>query len=255
MGDVFEALGDNARATVLRAQADELKARFNQAFWMEDERYYAIALDGDKRPVATVTSNPAHGLYCMMIEEDKAADVAARLLKPDMFSGWGIRTMSKSAVAYNPMSYHNGSVWPHDNAFIAAGLKRYGFHKHTNRIATAIFETANHSDYMRLPELFCGFTRRTPNRPVSYPVACSPQAWAAGSPFLLLQAMLGLSAQAHNNLLTVNSPVLPPWLNTVELKNLRVGDSVLHLVFRREGETTSFSLLHKEGSVRVIMEE
>ncbi|MGH2795920.1 MAG: amylo-alpha-1,6-glucosidase, partial [Actinomycetota bacterium] len=178
-----------------------------------------------------------------------------RLLKPDMFSGWGIRTMSKSAVAYNPMSYHNGSVWPHDNALIAAGLKRYGFHKQTNRIATAIFETANHSDYMRLPELFCGFTRRTPNRPVSYPVACSPQAWAAGSPFLLLQAMLGLSAQAHNNLLTINSPVLPPWLNTVELKNLRVGDSVLHLVFRREGETTSFSLLSKVGSVRVIMEE
>jgi glycogen debranching enzyme len=163
--------------------------------------------------------------------------------------------MSKSAAAYNPMSYHNGSVWPHDNALIAAGLKRYGFHKQTNRIATAIFETANHSDYMRLPELFCGFTRRTPNRPVSYPVACSPQAWAAGSPFLLLQAMLGLSAQAHNNLLTVNSPVLPPWLNTVELKNLRVGDSVLHLVFRREGETTSFSLLNKVGSVRVIMEE
>ncbi|MGH2783945.1 MAG: amylo-alpha-1,6-glucosidase [Actinomycetota bacterium] len=255
MADVFVALGDQARADELTRQADELKRRFNEAFWMEDERFYAIALDGDKRQVASVTSNPAHGLYCMTIDEDKAADVAARLLKPDMFSGWGIRTMSKSAAAYNPMSYHNGSVWPHDNALIAAGLKRYGFHKQTNRIATAIFETANHSDYMRLPELFCGFTRRTPNRPVSYPVACSPQAWAAGSPFLLLQAMLGLSAQAQNNLLTINSPVLPPWLNTVELKNLRVGDSLLHLVFRREGETTSFSLLSKVGSVRVIMEE
>ena len=255
MGDVFEALGDVERGRELHRQADVLKKKFNEAFWIEEERYFAIALDGDKRPVSTVTSNPAHGLYCMLIEADRAPDVAARLLKPDMFSGWGIRTMSKSSVSYNPMSYHNGSVWPHDNALIAAGLKRYGFHTQTNRIATAMFETANHSDYMRLPELFCGFTRRTPNRPVSYPVACSPQAWAAGSPFLLLQAMLGLSALAHQNLLTINSPVLPPWLNTVELKNLRVGDSLLHLIFRREGDTTSFSLLHKEGSVRVIMEE
>ena len=255
MGDVFESLGDERRASELRDQANELRRRFSEAFWVEDERYYAMALDGEKRQVATVSTNPAHGLYCMMVDPEHADDVAARLLKPDMFSGWGIRTLSKSSVAYNPMSYHNGSVWPHDNAFIAAGLKRYGFHKQTNRLATAMFETANHSDYMRLPELFCGFTRRTPNRPVAYPVACSPQAWAAGSPFLMLQAMLGLSAQAHNNLLTINSPVLPPWLNTVELKNLRVGDSLLHLVFRREGETTSFSMLNKQGSVRVVMEE
>jgi glycogen debranching enzyme len=255
MADVFESLGEQARADELRAVATELRRRFNEQFWVEEERYFAMALDGDKRPVKTVTTNPAHGLYCMLIDPEHADDLAGRLLKPDMFSGWGIRTMSKSSVSYNPMSYHNGSVWPHDNALIAAGLKRYGYHKQTNRIATAMFETANHSDYMRLPELFCGFTRRTPNRPVSYPVACSPQAWAAGSPFLLLQAMLGLSAQAHNNLLTINSPVLPPWLNTVELKNLRVGDSTLHLVFRREGETTSFSMLSKEGSVRVIMEE
>ena len=255
MADVFESLGDKDRAAVLREEAETLRTRFNEAFWVEEEHFYAMALDGDKRPVATVTTNPAHGLYCMLIDQEHADDLAGRLLKPDMFSGWGIRTMSKSAAAYNPMSYHNGSVWPHDNALIAAGLKRYGFHKQTNRIATAMFETANQTDYMRLPELFCGFTRRTPNRPVAYPVACSPQAWAAGSPFLLLQAMLGLSAQAHNNLLTINSPVLPPWLNTVELKNLRVGDSTLHLVFRREGETTSFSMLSKEGSVRVIMEE
>jgi len=255
MADVFESLGDRTRAEQLRAEAEELSRRFNEAFWVEEEHYFAMALDGDKRQVKTVTTNPAHGLYCMLIDPEHAEDLAGRLLKPDMFSGWGIRTMSKSSVAYNPMSYHNGSVWPHDNALIAAGLKRYGFHKQTNRIATAMFETANHSDYMRLPELFCGFTRRTPNRPVSYPVACSPQAWAAGSPFLMLQAMLGLSAQAQNNLLTINSPVLPPWLNTVELKNLRVGDSTLHLVFRREGETTSFSMLSKEGSVRVIMEE
>jgi glycogen debranching enzyme len=172
-----------------------------------------------------------------------------------MFSGWGVRTMSKSALAYNPMSYHNGSVWPHDNALIAAGLKRYGHVKATNRVVTAMFDASIHADYMRLPELFCGFTRRTPNQPVGYPVACSPQAWAAGAPLLMLQAILGVSARAHENMLTVNKPHLPPWLNVVELRNLRIGMSTISLVFRREGEITGFSLLDRKGDIRVLMEE
>jgi glycogen debranching enzyme len=255
MADVYRALGDDRRAEFLLGQAHELRRLFNEAFWMEDERYFAGALDGEKRQVRTVMSNPGHGLYCGIVDEDKATPLAKRLLAPDMFSGWGIRTLSKAAAAYNPMSYHNGSVWPHDNALIAAGLKRYGFARSTNRVATAIFDAAIQADYLRLPELFCGFTRRTPNRPVSYPVACSPQAWAAGSPFLMLQAMLGISAQAHLDLLTVNKPHLPTWLNTVEVRNLPVGDSRISLVFRREGEITSFSLLAREGSVRVVMEE
>lgn len=253
--DVYVALGRGADAARLREEAAALRARFNEAFWMEDLGYYALALDGRKRPVRTITSNPAHGLYCGIIDDDKADAVAKRLLQPDMFSGWGIRTMSKQASGYNPMSYHNGTVWPHDNALIAAGLKRYRHHKQTNRIATSIFDAAIFVDYMRLPELFCGFTRRTPNQPVAYPVACSPQAWAAGSPFLLLQAMLGLSARAAENVLTINMPFLPPWLDWVELRNLRVGDSTISLIFRREGEMTGFSLLAKDGSVRVIMEE
>ena len=255
MADVFRALGDGRRAEELLAQADELQRRYNEAFWMEDEQYFAGALDADKRHVRTIMSNPGHGFYCGIVDEDKAAPLAKRLLAPDMFSGWGIRTLSKSAVAYNPMSYHNGSVWPHDNALIAAGLKRYGFARSTNRVATALFDAAVHADYLRLPELFCGFTRRTPNRPVSYPVACSPQAWAAGSPFLMLQAMLGLSARAHENMLRVNKPHLPTWLNTVEVRNVAVGDSRISLLFRREGEITSFSLLSREGRVRVVMEE
>jgi glycogen debranching enzyme len=255
MADVYQALGDDPRAEFLTGQAHDLKRRYNEVFWMDDEKYYAAALDGDKRQVRTVMSNPGHGLYCGIVDEDKAIALAKRLLSPDMFSGWGIRTMSKAAAAYNPMSYHNGSVWPHDNALIAAGLKRYGFIRSTNRVATALFDAAVHADYLRLPELFCGFTRRTPNRPVSYPVACSPQAWAAGSPFLMLQAMLGLSSRAHENLLTVNKPHLPTWLNTVEVRNLQVGGSRLSLVFRREGEITSFSLLSREGDVRVVMEE
>jgi glycogen debranching enzyme len=255
IADVYLALGDEARAQRLVAEAEQLRRRFNDAFWMEDERYMAAALDADKRQVATIMSNPGHALYCGILDDDKAALVAKRLLAPDMFSGWGIRTMSKSAAAYNPMSYHNGSVWPHDNALIAAGLKRYGFVRSTNRVATALFDAAIQADYLRLPELFCGFTRRTPNRPVSYPVACSPQAWAAGSPFLMLQAMLGISARAHENLLTVNKPHLPTWLNTVEVRNLSVGASRISLVFRREAEITSFSLLSREGDVRVVMEE
>ena len=253
--DVYDALGRGADAARLREDAAALRARFNEAFWMEDLGYYALALDGRKRPVRTITSNPAHGLYCGIIDDDKADAVAKRLLQPDMFSGWGIRTMSKKAAGYNPMSYHNGTVWPHDNALIAAGLKRYGFLDATNRIATAMFEAAQYTDYMRLPELFCGFTRRAPSPPVQYPVACSPQAWAAGAPFLLLQGMLGISAVAHENVLTVNKPHLPPWLNEVEVRNLRVGDSTLSLVFRREGETTGFSLLSRDGDARVVMEE
>jgi glycogen debranching enzyme len=255
MADVVEVLGDAQRAEFLRGQAHELRGRFNEAFWMEDEQYFAGALDRDKRQVRTVMSNPGHGLYCDIVDPDKGRAMAKRLLAPDMFSGWGIRTMSKSAAAYNPMSYHNGSVWPHDNALIAAGLKRYGFVRSTNRVATALFDAAIHADYLRLPELFCGFTRRSPNRPVSYPVACSPQAWAAGAPFLMLQSMLGISARAERNLLTVNEPHLPSWLHTVELRNLRVGSSRITLLFRREGEITSFSLLEREGDIRVVMEE
>jgi glycogen debranching enzyme len=255
VADVFETLGDEETATRLRREARELKERFNQAFWMEDQRYFAGALDGDKRQVRTVVSNPGHCLYSDIVDSAKADHLARRLLQPDMFSGWGIRTMSKAATAYNPMSYHNGSVWPHDNALIAAGLKRYGYVKGTNRVVTAIFDAAIYADYMRLPELFCGFTRRTPNQPVAYPVACSPQAWAAGAPLLMLQAILGISARGHENMLTVNKPHLPSWLNVVELRNIRVGESSMSLVFRREGEITGFSLLGRKGDVRVVMEE
>jgi len=255
IADIYEALGRSDQAVVLRAEAGTLRARFNERFWVESEQYFAEALDGEKRQVASVTSNPAHGLYCDVVDADRAQLMARRLLAPDMFSGWGIRTMSKSSVAYNPMSYHNGSVWPHDNAFIGAGLKRYGHGRATNRLATALFDMAATVDDMRLPELFCGFTRRSPNRAVAYPVACSPQAWASGAPYLLLQAMLGISARAPENMLLVNKPHLPPWLNTVELHNLRVGRSRISVVFRRQGETTGFSLLEKDGNVRVLMEE
>jgi glycogen debranching enzyme len=255
MADVYGALDDFERSVKLKDEATVLRQRIHEAYWMEDEGYYAGAIDGDKKQVRSIVSNPGHALYCGVLEQTRAEAVARRVFEPDLFSGWGVRTMSKAATAYNPMSYHNGTVWPHDNALIAAGLKRYGQIEETNRLVTALFEVAQYADYMRLPELFCGFTRRTPSPPVQYPVACSPQGWAAGTPFLLLQAMLGISALAHLNLLTVNKPHLPPWLNEVELRNLRVGDSTLSLAFRREGDMTSFSLLERTGDVRVVMEE
>jgi glycogen debranching enzyme len=255
LAELWRVFGDHEAADRLEREALSLRDRFNLEFWMPDEDYFAFALDGDRQQVRTVTSNPGHGLYCGIFDRDKAAAVARRLLQPDMFSGWGIRTMSKAAPAYNPISHHQGSVWPHDNAIIAAGLKRYGFYEETDRVVTAMFEAAAASEYGRLPELFCGFTRRPPGRPVAYPVANSPQAWAAASPYLLLQAMLGISARAHENLLTVNQPHLPGWLRSVEIRDLRVGASKISMLFTREGDVTSFALLGRQGDVRVVMEE
>jgi glycogen debranching enzyme len=254
MAEIYALLGEQAIASRLERDAAALKARFNRDFWVEEEQYFALALDGEKRLVTTVTTNPAHGLYCDFIDKSKARAMAGRLMAPDMFSGWGIRTMSKEAVAYNPMSYHNGSVWPHDNAIVAAGLKRYGYDRSTVRVTTGLFDAAMHMEYFRLPELFCGFTRRAPATPVRYPVACSPQAWAAASPFLLLQSMLGISARADQGVITVNKPALPEWLNRVEWRNLRVGDSRLSLVFTRQGEMTTFSMPDRQGDIRVVME-
>ena len=237
----------------MRAEAGELRAAFNEAFWDADEGFFALALDGRKGQVRSVTSNPAHCLYCGIVDDDKAALVAERLMAADMFSGWGIRTLSGSSPAYNPMSYHNGSIWPHDNAIAAAGLKRYGFDAATNRIAAGLFDVAAGARDFRLPELFCGFQRDGSRAIVAYPVACIPQAWAATAPFMLLQAMLGISAHAPKNRLTVDRPRLPDWLGAVEIRGIRVGNSKVSLAFRQTGPSTGFSLLEQQGNVRVTM--
>jgi glycogen debranching enzyme len=257
MADVYDGLGRSDDARHQRALATELRTRFNDEFWVEEKGYFAEAIDGEGKQVTTVTTNPAHGLYGGFIDPDKAAIMAKRLMAGDMFSGWGIRTMSEEASAYNPISYHDGSIWPHDNAFIAAGLKRYDEREATNRVATAIVDAASATHDRRLPELYCGFSRDGAGRPVSYPVACAPQAWAAGAPFQLLQAMLGISARADEGMLTVNRPMLPQWLRRVTLSNIRVGDAKLSLEFsrNREGDPTSFVMLERHGNVRVVMEE
>jgi len=252
--DIYQALGDPARAGELRVQAAALRAAFNEAFWDPQEQFFALALDGRKVQVRSVTSNPAHCLYCGIVDDDKAAIVAERLMAPDMFSGWGIRTLSSGSPAYNPMSYHNGSIWPHDNAIAAAGLKRYGFDGATGRIATALFDVASGARDYRLPELFCGFQRDGSRAIIAYPVACIPQAWAAAAPFMLLQALLGISADAPDDRLTVDRPRLPDWLSSLDICDICVGRSRLSLNFRRTGSSgTGFSLLEQHGDVQVTL--
>lgn len=255
MAQLFADLGDADRSMRLLKEADDLRRKFNRQFWMEDEGFFAMALDGNKQQVKTITSNPGQSLFTGIVDEDKAQRLAKRLVMPDMFSGWGVRTVSKSAKTYNPMSYHNGTVWPHDNAIIVRGLKRCGFVEFANIVATGLFDTANHHAYYRLPELFCGFTRRGNNWPVNYPVACNPQAWAAGSIFMVLQSILGMTPNSPRNTLFINRPTLPVWLNEVVIKNLRLGTSRLSISFTRQGDVTSFTVLKKEGNLKIIMED
>ncbi|MEA2200006.1 MAG: hypothetical protein QOI89_602 [Solirubrobacteraceae bacterium] len=253
IADVYDALALHDVGARLREEAQALRHAFNDVFWNAQEGTFALALDGHKQQVASVTSNPGHCLYCGIVDPPKAGAVVERLLGPDMFSGWGVRTLSSLCPAYNPMSYHNGSVWPHDNAIIAAGLKRYGYQDAVLRIAECLFDVAAAARDSRLPELFCGFDRAERAAVVAYPVACIPQAWAAAAPFMVLQAMLGLSANAPARALTVERPALPDWLETVHLEHLRVGEASVTLDFRRGERATSFMLAEQTGEVNVTM--
>ena len=253
LAGVYDALGLAAVAQRLREEASALRQAFNDAFWNPQEGTYALALDGAKRQVASVSSNPGHCLYCGIVEPERAASVVERLMAPDMLSGWGVRTLSSECPAYNPMSYHNGSVWPHDNAIIAAGLKRYGYTDAVLRIADCLFDVAASARDWRLPELYCGFERSERAAVVAYPVACIPQAWAAASPFLLLQAMLGISANAPTHALTIERPALPGWLGHIRLTQLRVGGANVTLDFQRDGRATSFTLVEQTGELDVTM--
>jgi glycogen debranching enzyme len=184
--------GDQAGARLWRKKAKTLRRAFNERFWLPDRGWYAVGLDRDKRPIDSLTSNIGHCLWTGIADADKAAIIARQLMSEDMFSGWGIRTLAKSMAAYNPMSYHNGSVWPHDNAICAAGLMRYGYTEQAQRVAGVILDAAAHFGY-RLPELYCGFSREEFGAPVPYPTSCSPQAWAAGAPLLLLHTLLRMT--------------------------------------------------------------
>jgi glycogen debranching enzyme len=253
IADVYAALGAADVAVRLRDEAQRLREAFNEAFWNPAEGTFALALDGRKHQVASVTSNPGHCLYCGIIAPHRVAAVAERLMAPDMFCGWGVRTLSSECPAFNPMSYHNGSVWPHDNAIIAAGLKRYGHDEAVRRIAGALFDVATSARDFRLPELYCGFDRSDRAAVVAYPVACIPQAWAAAAPFLLLQAMLGITADAPARALRIERPALPDWLQRIRLEGLRVGGASVTLEFKRDGRVTGFALLEQDGELDVTL--
>jgi glycogen debranching enzyme len=225
-----------------------LFTKFNQAFWDEDAGFYAYMLDGEKRKVMTVASNPGHLLWSGIVPPDRAARVVRRLMAPDMNSGWGIRTLSALHPAFNPYSYQNGSVWPHDNSLIALGFKRYGFSAEAGHIARDLSDAASHFLLNQLPELFSGVQRDAANFPVQYLGANVPQAWAAGSCFALLQAMLGIQPDAPGNALYVD-PDLPPWLPDVTLTDLRLGRRHLDIRFRRDGDKTVWDVLRGDAKL------
>ncbi|MFM7446987.1 MAG: glycogen debranching N-terminal domain-containing protein [Leptolyngbyaceae cyanobacterium] len=235
-------------------EARDLKVRFNRDFWMEDQGYCALALDGDGNPVDSITSNPGHCLGLGILAPEKGFSVAERLRAPDMFNGWGIRTLSSLSPAYNPMGYHIGSVWPHDNAMTAMGLRSIGLVEQAFELAQGLLEMTRRQPYQRPPELFCGFERSNDNDPVQYPVACSPQAWATGSVFQLIHMMVNLVPDAPSNTLRILDPALPDSINFLSLHNLRVGQTLLDLEFERSGSTTACRVSKKRGNLRVIIE-
>lgn len=235
-------------------EARELKLRFNRDFWMEDQDYCALALDGEGKPVDSITSNPGHCLNLGIFTPEKAYSVAERLRAPDMFNGWGIRTLSSLSPAYNPMGYHIGSVWPHDNAMIAIGLRSLGLIDQALELADGILDMTKCQPYQRPPELFCGFERTDGEEPVQYPVACTPQAWATGSVFQLLQMMVNLVPDAPSNTLRIIDPALSPSINYLSLQNLRVGPTLLDLEFERSNGSTACRVSKKRGNLRVIIE-
>ncbi|HEY1935614.1 MAG TPA: glycogen debranching N-terminal domain-containing protein [Acetobacteraceae bacterium] len=248
MAEVFEALGEPDRAITLRDKAATLYRRFDEAFWDEASGFYAYMLDGKKQKVLTVASNPGHLLWSGIVPPERAARVVARLMAPDMNTGWGIRTLSSRHPAYNPYSYQNGSVWPHDNSLIALGFKRYGFTDEVGKIARGISEAASHFMLNQLPELYAGIARSDTAFPVQYLGANVPQAWAAGSAFALLQALLGIQPDAPHDVLYVD-PVLPRWLPDVTLADLRLGKRHFDIRFWREGEATQFEVLRGESDM------
>jgi len=220
---------------------------------MEEAGTYALCLDEDKRAVDAIASNAGHVLWCGIASPERARGVADRLLGPELFSGWGIRTLSSRMAGYNPIGYHLGSIWPHDNAIAAAGLWRYGFRNEAARVAGVMLEATQFFRDARLPELFCGFDRADSPYPVPYPVACSPQAWAAGSIFQLLAAMLGMQPDAANAELGMLAPTLPEWLPEVRIENLRVGDAVVDLLVRRNDGSTGVEVLRRTGDLSVVV--
>ncbi|RAI43635.1 amylo-alpha-1,6-glucosidase [Rhodoplanes roseus] len=246
-------LGHIHLASRLQKEATELAERFEAAFWCPEIGTYALALDGKKTPLRVRTSNAGQVLFTGIARRDRALAVIDGLLRPPFFSGWGIRTVSTGERRYNPMSYHNGSIWPHDNSLIALGFARYGRKSAVEPVFTGLFDAASYMDLRRLPELFCGFQRRRGRGPTLYPVACAPQAWASAAPFLLLHASLGLEFDPEHRQIRLRDPQLPAFLDWVTLRNLRLGDASVDLKIRRHNTTVSVEILGTQGTLHVVV--
>ena len=247
-----DARGDATRAMQWRERASLVQSRFEEAFWCEDLGLYALALDARKRPCRVRSSNPGHCLFSGIASPPRATRVAETLLSPASFTGWGIRTIAAGASRYNPMSYHNGSVWPHDNAIAAGGFGRYGLTAGASRICEAMCDLSRAVDLHRLPELICGFHRRASESPTLYPVACAPQAWAAGAVYLLLQACLGLTVDAVARRISFAHAVLPEEIEWLRILNLEAGGAAVDLLLARQGTEVGVTVLRRNGDVEVV---
>ena len=246
-------IGDSDLSARLKAEADDLQIKFEAAFWVEKLGTYAIALDGDKRPCEVLASNAGHCLFAGIASPAHAASIATLFSGKQFNSGWGVRTIAVGEARYNPMSYHNGSIWPHDNGLIALGLARYGHKKEALEIFEGIFDSAIYDDLRRLPELFCGFERRRRQGPTSYPVACSPQAWAAATPFALVAAAIGCQVDPQSSSLKFDRPVLPGFLDDLTIRNIAVGDAMVDLRLSRVDGDVTTAVLERTGDVVVTI--
>jgi glycogen debranching enzyme len=251
IAEIAERLGHQGLADRLGERAAALKSRFARDFWLERERTVALALDADKRPCRVMASNAAHCLATGLLDGQQSEALAERLISEEMFTGWGMRTLGSAERRYNPMSYHNGSVWPHDNAIAAAGLARITRRQGVLRILDGLLQASVHLNAGSLPELFCGFRRDERLGPVPYPVACHPQAWSAASIFMIIQAMLGIKTAGFHRKLLIDSPVMPDWLDWLKIENLKVGDGAVSLLVRRAPEGASIGIIETRGDVTV----
>ncbi|HXW70712.1 MAG TPA: glycogen debranching N-terminal domain-containing protein [Methylocella sp.] len=248
-----QRLGELALAAKLISAATALKKKFEAVFWREELGTYALALDGGKTPCRVRASNAGHALFAGIASPELAKRVADTLLKPDSFSGWGIRTVASGEARFNPISYHNGSVWPHDNALIALGFARYGLIPEAASVFTAMFEAAAFQDMRRLPELFCGFIRKPHRGPTAYPAACAPQAWASAAPFGCLAACLGMEIRHESNAISFRDPVMPAFLDAVTLNGLSLGRSRIKLKLQRHGNDVTLNLLKRQGDTKILL--
>jgi glycogen debranching enzyme len=251
--EIAKTLGRAQKCVSLAEKAAAFRKQFDAAFFDEELGTYILALDGEKKPCRVRASNAGHALFTGIALDERVSAIVETLMRPASFSGWGVRTLAGTEPRFNPMSYHNGSVWPHDNAIIAAGLARYGHRHEVAQIFTGLFEASNHIDLRRLPELFCGFARQRTQGPTLYPVACSPQAWAAAAPVSLVQSCLGLHFEPSKNRVVFERPMLPRFMDELTIHGLSIGSGSVDVAFRRSGDQVVVQVLERRGPVRVMI--